>query len=99
TRSTRDWSSDVCSSDLTACTRRTTFWRNGCACTRASATPARLFPWAWSANPRCEAGKTGDDIHQVRPVFGGGEARQREPAERTQIGRASCRDRGKGGEA
>src|SRR6266446_6978082 len=73
---------------VTTCTQRKTFWHSGCACTRASAKRRRLLPWSWSANPRSETGETRDDIHQVRPVLGGGEAWQREPAERPPVANA-----------
>src|SRR5206468_6396712 len=88
TRSDRDWSSDVCSSDLF----------------RAFEEEATLAPVGRPQGgfllERAEVAGRGDGalvlgygrVALTRPLLGA--AQQQQPADCTQIGRASCRERG-----
>src|SRR5699024_11757805 len=79
TRSKRDWSSDVCSSDLGSTATRVPCW---------TARPTAPAPGARGSRARCRPWpERGRRQRASRSLVAG------------QIGRASCRERGRGGGA
>src|SRR5207249_7319325 len=88
TRSKRDWSSDVCSSDLFENVRGTRFWESP-----NLGNTVRMM----ALQVALGAVMTTVAVRRLRPAFLNDESRQ----QNAQIGRASCRERGEksGGDA